>query len=138
MTINEIQDKIIEDFSRFDDWFDTYEELIRHAKELEQMDDALKNDEHSIAGCQSQLWLCGKLQEGGMKYWADSDTMITKGIVALIVKALENQSPTDIVEADLYFIDKIGLGSNLSPARSNGITAMVKKAKDDARKALAQ
>jgi len=128
-TINERQDEIIEEFSIFDDWLDKYQYIIDLSKSLTVIDDQYKTPEHIIKGCQSSVWLHAKLNGDKVVYTADSDAVITKGIVSLLVKVLSNQSPETIANADLYFIEKIGLKENLSPTRSNGLLAMIKQMK---------
>jgi len=129
MSINEIQDQIIEDFSIFDDWMDRYNFLIELGSELPGIDKKFKTDEYLINGCQSKVWLNAEYENGIISYTADSDAIIVKGIVALLVKVLNNQSAEEVMNADLYFIDKIGLKENLSPTRSNGLVSMMKKMK---------
>ncbi len=127
MTLQEVQDKIVEDFSIFDDWMDKYQQLIELGKDLPPIDEKKRIDTYMIKGCQSKVWLDGELKEGKIYFTADSDAIITKGIVALLVSVLSGRTPKEIIEADLYFIDKIGLKENLSPTRSNGLVAMVKQ-----------
>jgi cysteine desulfuration protein SufE len=129
MSLNSIQNQIIEEFSAFDDWMDRYNYLIELGNDLPAIDPKFKTDEYLINGCQSKVWLNAEYQDGMMTYTADSDAIIVKGIVALLVKALNNQPASEVMNADLYFIDKIGLKENLSPTRSNGLLAMVKKMK---------
>ena len=129
MTINEIQNQIIEEFSAFTDWMDRYNYLIELGNDLPEIDPKYKTDEYLIQGCQSRVWLKADYEDGTVKFTADSDAIIVKGIAALLVRVLDNQSPSEIVNSDLYFIDKIGLKENLSPTRSNGLVAMVKKMK---------
>ena len=129
MSISEIQDQIIEDFSIFDDWMDRYNFLIELGSELPGIDQKFKTDEYLINGCQSKVWLNAEYENGIISYKADSDAIIVKGIVALLVKVLNNQSAEEVMNTDLYFIDKIGLKENLSPTRSNGLVSMVKKMK---------
>jgi cysteine desulfuration protein SufE len=129
MNINEIQDQIIEEFSMFDDWMDRYNYLIELGNELPEIDAKYKTDEYIINGCQSKVWLNAEFDNGKMTYTADSDAIIVKGIVALLIKVLNHQEAVKIMNTDLYFIDKIGLKENLSPTRSNGLLAMVKKMK---------
>lgn len=129
MTINDIQDELIEDFSFFEDWMAKYEYIIQLGKELPLIDDAYKKPEYLIKGCQSQVWLQADLADGKVIFTADSDAVITKGLVSLMVKVLSNHSPDEIVEADLYFIDQIGLKEHLSPTRANGLVSMVKQMK---------
>ncbi len=127
MTLNELQDEIIEEFAIYDDWMDRYNYLIDLGKDLEQIDPKYKTEEYIIQGCQSKVWVNADLVDGKIKYGADSDAIITKGIIALLIRVLSNREPSEIVEADLYFIDKIGLKENLSPTRANGLVAMVKQ-----------
>ncbi len=129
MTINEIQDQIIEEFSLFDDWMDKYNYLIEMGKELPVIPDGEKKDENLISGCQSRVWLDAEMKGGAIEFRADSDAVITKGIISLLIKVLSGHSPKEIVNADLYFIELIGLKENLSPTRSNGLLAMIKQMK---------
>ena len=129
MSLNKIQDEIIEEFSIFTDWLDKYDYLIELGNDLPELDATLKTDDNLINGCQSKVWLNAEYRDGKVWYEADSDAIIVKGIVALMVKALSGQSPDEIVSNELYFIDKVGLKQNLSPTRSNGLLAMVKKMK---------
>ncbi len=129
MTINEIQDNIIEEFALFEDWMDRYNYLIELGGELPEVDPKIKTDEYLIKGCQSRVWLDAEYNNGIMSFTAESDAIIVRGIVALLVKVLNNQKASEIMNVDLYFIDKIGLKDNLSPTRSNGLLAMVKKMK---------
>ena len=129
MNINEIQDEIIEEFDLFDDWMDRYEYIIDLGKKLPLIDASLKTEERLIKGCQSLVWLNAKQEEGKIIFTADSDAIITKGIIALLVRVLSNQNAKDIAETELYFIDKIGLKEHLSPNRSNGLVSMVKQMK---------
>lgn len=128
-SLNSIQDEIIEEFSVFDQWLDRYDYLIELGSSLPGIDPLLKTDEYLINGCQSKVWLDAEYINGKVHYRADSDAVIVKGIVALLVKVLSGQPPRDIVENELYFIDRIGLKENLSPTRSNGLVSMVKKMK---------
>ena len=129
MTINEIQDEIIEEFSGFDDWMDKYQLLIDLGNEQEPLDDKYKTEQNLIDGCQSRVWLQADLQDGKIHFSAESDALIVKGIVALLIRVLSDQTPKDILDADLYFIEQIGLKEHLSPTRSNGLLAMVKQIK---------
>lgn len=129
MTINEIQDEIIEEFSYYDDWMDKYEHIIGLGKELNLIDAAHKTDDKLIKGCQSRVWLHAEYINGKIIFTADSDAIITKGLVSLMIHVLSGQTPSEIAHADLYFIDKIGLKSHLSPTRSNGLLAMLKQMK---------
>jgi cysteine desulfuration protein SufE len=129
MTIREKESALVEDFELFDDWADRYEHLIALGKSLPIIDTKYKTDDYMVRGCQSKVWLNAEMKNGKVIFTADSDAVITKGIVALLVDVLSNQSPDDIVNADLSFIDKIGLKEHLSPTRSNGLVAMVKEMK---------
>ncbi len=129
MTINEIQDGIIEDFSVFEDWMDKYAYLIELGGELPAFDEAHRTDSNLIKGCQSKVWFNAEFVDGKIVFTADSDAIITKGIASLLIKVMSNQTPDDILNADLYFIEKIGLTQHLSPTRSNGLLSMVKQIK---------
>ena len=129
MTISEIQDNIIEEFSLFDDWMDKYSLLIDLGKELAVIDPKYKVKDFLIEGCQSKVWLHPEFDGKLITFTADSDAIITRGIVALLIKVLSSRSPDEIIAADLYFIDKIGLRQNLSPTRSNGLLSMVRQMK---------
>ena len=129
MTINEIQDEIIEEFSGFDDWMDKYQLLIDLGNEQEPLDEKYKTEQNLIDGCQSRVWLQADLVDGKIHFSAESDALIVKGIVALLIRVLSDQTPKDILDADLYFIEQIGLKEHLSPTRSNGLLAMVKQIK---------
>lgn len=128
-SINEIQDEIIEEFEAFDDWLERYELIIDYGKGLTPMPEADKNDRNLIDGCQSKVWFTAELQDGKLVYTGDSDAILVKGIVAMLISVLSNQTPEEILKADLYFIDRIGLREHLSPTRSNGIAAMLKQMK---------
>ena len=127
MTIKEIQQEIIDDFSMFDDWMDRYAMLIEMGKECPIIDDQYRNDQYLINGCQSRVWLHAELKDGKVYYTADSDAVITKGIIYLLIKVFSGQTPQDILAADLSFLDEIGLKEHLSPTRSNGLLAMLKQ-----------
>jgi cysteine desulfuration protein SufE len=128
MSINEIQDQIIEEFSVYDEWLDKYEYLIELANTLDVIEDTKKTPDNIIQGCQSRVWLDASLDEDGtLSFRADSDAIITKGIIALLIRVFNHQKPDDIVNANLYFIDEIGLSANLSPTRANGLLAMIKQ-----------
>lgn len=129
MSLKEIQEEIIEEFSVFDEWMDKYEFLIELGSDLPTIDAKYKNNEYLINGCQSKVWLNAELIDEKVQFTADSDAIITKGIVALLVRVLSNRTPEEIMNADLFFIDNIGLADNLSPTRSNGLVAMVKQMK---------
>ena len=125
--MNEIQEEIIAEFDVFEDWLDKYNYLIELSNDLPIMDPRYKTSEYLINGCQSKVWLHADLADGKLIFSADSDAIIVKGIVALLVKVLNERTPDEIVENELFFIDEIGLSQNLSPTRSNGLLAMVKK-----------
>lgn len=129
MTINEIQDQIIEDFSYYEDWMEKYEHIIQLGKELPLITEEYKKEENLIKGCQSRVWLHADYVDGRIIFTADSDAIITKGLVGLMITVLSGQSPKAIAESDIYFIDRIGLKSHLSPTRSNGLLAMLKQMK---------
>ncbi|MBK7131400.1 MAG: SufE family protein [Bacteroidales bacterium] len=129
MTINETQDKIVDEFSMFDDWMDKYNLLIDLGKELPVVDPKYKVKDYLIEGCQSKVWLHPEYKNNIISFTADSDAIITRGIVALLIKVLSNRTPEEILSADLYFIEKIGLRQNLSPTRSNGLLSMVRQIK---------
>ena len=126
-TINEIQDEVIEEFSDFDDWMDKYQLLIDLGNEQKALDEKYKTESNLIDGCQSRVWLQADYADGGMKFSAESDALIVKGIVALLIRVLDGHTPQEILDADLYFIDRIGLREHLSPTRSNGLLAMIKQ-----------
>jgi cysteine desulfuration protein SufE len=131
MTINEAQDEIIEEFEAFDDWMYRYQLLVDYGKELKKhpMPETDKVDQNKIDGCQSTVWFTAKLQDGKVIYQGDSEALLVQGIVALLLQVLSNHTPEEIVKADLYFIDRIGLREHLSPTRSNGVAAMLKQMK---------
>lgn len=126
-TINELQDEVIEEFSDFDDWMDKYQLLIDLGNEQEPLDEKYKTEENLIDGCQSRVWLQADMEDGRIVFQAESDALIVKGIIALLIKVLSGHTPDEILNADLYFIDKLGLKEHLSPTRSNGLLAMVKQ-----------
>ena len=126
-TINEIQDEIIDEFSGFDDWMDKYQLLIDLGNEQEPLDEKYKIESNLIDGCQSRVWLQADYVDGKINFTAESDALIVKGIVALLIRVLSGHTPQEILDADLYFIEKIGLKEHLSPTRSNGLLAMVKQ-----------
>ena len=128
-TIQDEQDAIVKEFEIFDDWLDRYEYLIELSGDLEPLDAKYKTNEYLINGCQSRVWLTAEMQDGKVVYRAETDAIITKGIISLLIRALSGQTPEDIVNADLYFIDEIGLRQNLSPTRSNGLLSMMKQMK---------
>ncbi len=124
-----IQEHIIEEFSIFDEWLDKYDYLIELSDSLPAIAPEHRTEQYVIKGCQSRVWVDAKLEDGKMMYSADSDAIITKGIIALLIRVMNGRSPQEIVDLDLYFIDAIGLGENLSPTRSNGLVAMIKQMK---------
>ncbi len=129
MTINEIQDEIIEEFSGFDDWMDKYQLLIDLGNEQVPLDEKYKTESNLIDGCQSRVWLQCDYTDGLLHFTAESDALIVKGIIALLIRVLTDHTPQEIIDADLYFIDEIGLKEHLSPTRSNGLLAMMKQMK---------
>lgn len=128
-TINELQDEVVEEFSDFDDWMDKYQMLIDLGNDLKPLDEKYKTEQNLIDGCQSRVWLQCDLVDGKLVFTADSDALIVKGIIDLLIQVLSGHTPKEILDADLYFIDKIGLRDHLSPTRSNGLLAMVKQIK---------
>lgn len=129
MTIAEIENQIVEEFSMYDDWMDKYAYLIEIGNGLEPMDEAHKTEDNLIKGCQSRVWFHAEMRDGKLYFTADSDAIITKGIAGLLIRVFSGQAPEDIVDANLDFIDKIGLTQHLSPTRSNGLLSMVKQIK---------
>lgn len=127
MTINELQDNVIEEFSAFDDWMDKYALLIDLGNSLPPLDERYKTESNLIEGCQSRVWLQADYKEGQIFFQGESDAVIVKGIVSLLIHILSGHTPREILEADLYFIDKVGLKEHLSPTRSNGLVSMVKQ-----------
>jgi cysteine desulfuration protein SufE len=127
MLINDIQDEIIEEFTSFDDWMDRYSLLIDYGNGLEPFPEADKTDKNLIDGCQSKVWFTAEIKDGKVIYHGDSDAILVKGIVALLIRVLSGHTPKEIVETDLYFIDEINLREHLSPTRSNGLNAMLKQ-----------
>ena len=127
MTINEIQDEIIAEFSDFDDWMDRYQLLIDLGNEQTPLDEKYKTENNLIEGCQSRVWLHADYVDGNIVFQAESDALIVKGIIALLIKVLSGHTPEEILNPDLYFIDRIGLHEHLSPTRSNGLLSMVKQ-----------
>lgn len=132
MTIQEIENEIIEEFSIFEQWDDKYQYIIDMGKALAPMDEKYKTEDRLIKGCQSRVWLHTEMKDGKIIYHADSDAIITKGLVALMVRVLSDHTPKEIVDAQLTFINKIGLAEHLSPTRANGLVSMVKQMKMDA------
>lgn len=127
MTINEAQDQVIEEFSDFDDWMDKYQLLIDLGNEQAPIDEKYKTEQNLIEGCQSRVWLQADIVDGKIVFQAESDALITKGIIALLIKVLSGHTPDEILNADLYFVEKIGLKEHLSPTRSNGLLSMIKQ-----------
>ena len=127
MTINELQDEIIDEYSEFTVWMDKYQMLIDLGNELDVLNEKYKTESNLIDGCQSRVWLQCDYIDGKLVFTADSDALIVKGIIALLIRVINNHTPQEILDADLYFIDKIGLKDHLSPTRSNGLLAMVKQ-----------
>lgn len=126
-TINELQNEVIEEFSDFDDWMDKYQLLIDLGNEQEPLDPQYKNDQNLIEGCQSRVWLQADMVDGKIVFQAESDALIVKGIISLLIKVVSGHTPDEILNSDLYFIEKIGLKDHLSPTRSNGLLSMVKQ-----------
>jgi cysteine desulfuration protein SufE len=129
MTINEAQDEIIDEFEMLNDWMEKYEYIIQLGKDLPLIDEQYRKDENLIKGCQSRVWLHSEYKDGKIFFTADSDALITKGLVSMVIRVLSGHEPKEIADADLYFVDKIGLRSHLSPTRSNGLLSMLKQMK---------
>ncbi|HRH49653.1 MAG TPA: SufE family protein [Panacibacter sp.] len=129
MTINEIQDELIEEFELFGDWMEKYENVIQMGKELPVIDVQYKKEENLIKGCQAKVWLHADYKDGKVLFMADSDAIITKGLVSMVIRVLSNHAPEEIVAADLYFVDRVGLREHLSMTRSNGLLSMIKQMK---------
>jgi cysteine desulfuration protein SufE len=129
MTLDQVQEEIIEEFEQFSDWMEKYNYLIEISKELLPIEEQQKIPDNLIRGCQSRVWLATEIVDGNLVFKADSDAIITKGIIALLIRILSNRKPEEIMNADLFFIDQIGLRQNLSPTRSNGLLSMVKQMK---------
>ena len=129
MTINEIQDEVIEEFCDFEDWMDKYQLRIDLGNEQQPLDEKYKTEQNLIDGCQSRVWLQADMVDGKVVFQAESDALIVKGIVTLLIRVLSGHTPAEILEADLYFIEQIGLREHLSPTRSNGLLAMLKQMK---------
>ncbi len=132
MSIEEIENEIVEEFEMFEDWMQKYEHLIELGKSLSLIDPKYKTEDKLIKGCQAQVWLYSELKDGKVIFTADSDAIITKGMVALMIRVLSNHTPDEIVNAKLDFVEKIGLTQHLSPTRSNGLVSMIKQMKLDA------
>lgn len=128
-SINEIQDEVVDEFADLDDWMDKYQMLIDLGNDLETLDEKYKNEQNLIDGCQSRVWLQCDYRDGALWFTADSDALIVKGIIALLLRVVSSHTPREIIDADLYFIERIGLREHLSPTRSNGLLAMVKQVK---------
>lgn len=131
-SIRAIEDEIVEEFGLFDDWESKYEYIIDMGRKLAPLDEAYKTDAHRIHGCQSTVWMASEYRDGRVHYMADSEAMIVKGLISLLIRVLSGQSPDDIVQTELTFIDRIGMASHLAQTRSNGLRAMVKQMKLDA------
>ena len=129
MTIKEIQEEIVDEFAMFEEWDERYQYVIDLGKSLPLIDGQYKSDENIIKGCQSKVWLHGEQQDGKVVFTADSDAILTKGIIAILIRVFSNQKPADILEADTAFIDEIGLKEHLSPTRANGLVSMIKQIK---------
>jgi len=129
MTTNERQDELIEEFTMFDDWMEKYEYIIDLGKDVEGIAEADKSEDYLVRGCQSRVWLIPSKEKETLHFQADSDAIITKGIVGMVVRVLSNSTADEILKSDLYFVDKIGLKEHLSPTRSNGLVSMIKKIK---------
>ncbi len=129
MKIDDIQNKIIEEMSKLDDWMDKYEYLIELGRSFNPLDEKFKTEENALAGCQSNVWITAKLKDNKVFFSADSDSLITKGMLALLLRVLNKQPPQDIAQADLYFMERVGLSTNLSPSRAHGLALIVKQLK---------
>lgn len=129
MTLQEKQEEVIEDFAIYDDWMEKYEYLIELGKDLPKIAEDKKTEDRIIEGCQSKVWLDATFVDGKMHFTADSDAIITKGIIGLLIRVMDNETPEEILKNELFFIDRIGLHEHLSPTRSNGLASMVKKMK---------
>ncbi|HTA27155.1 MAG TPA: SufE family protein [Bacteroidia bacterium] len=132
MSIEETENEIVEEFEIFGDWMEKYEHIIEIGNSVPKIDEKYKNEAHEIKGCQSKVWLHSELKDGKIIYSADSNAIITKGLVGLVIRVFSDHTPEEIINADISFIDKIGLHEHLSPTRSNGLTAMIKQIKFDA------
>lgn len=129
MTIQEIQDNIVDEFSMFEDWMDRYEYIIELGKSLPLIEEEYKTEDNIIKGCQSKVWVHGEVNDDKVVFTADSDAILTKGIIAILIRSFSNQKPQDILEANTDFIDEIGLKEHLSPTRANGLVSMIKQIK---------
>jgi cysteine desulfuration protein SufE len=137
-SINELQDEVIEEFALFDDWMEKYEYIIDLGKDLPLIEEAKKTEDRLIHGCQSRVWVEAEVLDDRMCFTADSEAIITKGIISLLIRVLSNQTPENIVKSELYFIGKIGLQEHLSPTRANGLVGMINRLKSEALKQLAK
>jgi cysteine desulfuration protein SufE len=137
-SINELQDEVIEEFALFDDWMEKYEYIIDLGKDLPLIDEAKKTEDRLIHGCQSRVWVEAEVLDDRMCFTADSEAIITKGIISLLIRVLSNQTPENIVKSELYFIGEIGLQEHLSPTRANGLVGMINRLKSEALKQLAK
>lgn len=138
MSIQAKQQEIIDEFAIYDDWMDKYEYIIELGKSVPTLSPELKTTEHLIEGCQSNVWLATEIKDGKMQFSADSDAIITKGIIGLLIQVYNNESPAAILQSELFFINEIGLAEHLSPTRANGLLSMVKRMKTEALQSLAQ
>ena len=138
MTLEQKQQEIIDEFAVFDDWMDKYEYIIDLGKDLPIIDEKFKTEDRLIDGCQSRVWLNSKYEDGVMKYTADSDAIIAKGIIGLLIRVFDNEKPSEIATSDLHFINEIGLQEHLSPTRANGLLSMVKRMKLSALKEVSK
>ena len=129
MSIDEIQDELVDEFSLFGDWMEKYEHIIQMARELPLIEEQYKQEENLIKGCQAKVWLHAEFKDGRILFSADSDAIITKGLVSMVVRVLSNHTPAEVVKAELYFVDKVGLKEHLSMTRSNGLLSMIKQMK---------
>lgn len=134
-SIDKIEEQVVEEFSVFDDWMDKYEYIIDIGKNLAPLEDTYKTDLNKVTGCQSQVWLSAEMKDGNLYYKADSDAIITKGLIALLIRVLSGHKPEEIIDAKLGFLDKIGMRGHLSPTRSNGLVSMIAHMKKYAEKA---
>ena len=137
-SINELQDEVIEEFALFDDWMEKYEYIIDLGKDLPLIEEAKKTEDRLIHGCQSRVWVEAEVLDDRMCFTADSEAIITKGIISLLIRVLSNQTPENIVKSELYFIGKIGLQEHLSPTRANGLVGMINRLKSEALKQLSK
>lgn len=126
-SIDQIQDRIIDELSGLDDRLEKYEYVIRIGRDLSAPDDGIRTDENAVAGCQTRVWISSEMREGRLRLVADSDAMITRGLIALLLRVLDDQPPREILDADLYFLDRTGLGTHLSPSRANGLASMLRQ-----------